>query len=136
MIYLCSSETAVAAALAGVITDPRDLGQKMNYPRVREPEHYIVDTASIIYPSEAGYETEVVRGPNIRPLPEFESLPDRLTAEVVLKVGDNITTDHIMPAGNRVLPLRSNIEAISEYVFYQLAPGLSAEARQKGEWVV
>jgi len=132
MIYLCSSETAAAAALAGMITDPRDLGRTMSYPRVREPEHYIVDTASIISPSEAGYKTEVVRGPNIKPLPDFESLQERLTAEIILKVGDNITTDHIMPAGNQVLPLRSNIEAISEYVFYRLAPGFSTVARQKG----
>ena len=117
-----------------MITDPRDLGREMAYPEVREPERYLVDTSSIIFPLGRGRPTEVVRGPNIQPLPHFEPLPEELAVEVILKVGDNITTDHIMPAGNRVLPLRSNIEAISDYVFYQLAPGFSAEARQKGSW--
>ncbi len=135
-VYLCSSETAAAAALTGMISDPRDLGREMDYPRIREPERYILDTSSIVFPTEKGYGIEVVRGPNIRPLPHFDPLPEKLAAEVILKVGDNITTDHIMPAGNRVLPLRSNIEAISDYVFYRLAPGFSAEARQKGAVVV
>jgi aconitate hydratase len=135
-VYLCSSETAAAASLTGVITDPRTLGREMSYPLVREPDHYLVDTSSIIFPSPEGAATEVVRGPNIRPLPHFEALPEKLVAEVILKVGDNITTDHIMPAGNQVLPLRSNIEAISAYVFYHLAPGFSAEAQRVGAAVV
>jgi len=131
-VYLCSSETAAAAALTGRITDPRDLGREMAYPRVREPDQYIVDAGSIVYPSPEGFATEVIRGPNIRPLPHFEPLPERLEAEVILRVEDNITTDHIMPAGNQVLPLRSNIEAISEFVFYRLAPGFSEAAKRKG----
>ena len=130
-VYLCSSETAAAAALTGRITDPRELA--MDYPRVREPERYLVDTSSIIFPEEsAAGDITVARGPNIRPLPRFAPLPEDLSAEVILKVGNNITTDHIMPAGNQVLPLRSNIEAISEFVFCHLAPGFSAEARKKG----
>jgi len=135
-VYLCSSETAAAAALKGVITDPRDLGKEMAYPRIREPEKFIVDTSSIISPSEEGRRTEVIRGPNIKPFPPLDPLPETFEAEVILKVGDNITTDHIMPAGNKVLPLRSNIEAISDFVYYQVDPGFSAKAREKGMVVV
>jgi aconitate hydratase len=135
-VYLCSSETAAAAALRGVITDPRDLEREMPYPGVEEPEEYIVDTSSIVFPDEDGGGGEIVRGPNIRPFPELEPLPAELEAEVLLKVADNITTDHIMPAGNTVLPLRSNIEAISEYVYYQVDPGFSAKAREKGSVIV
>lgn len=135
-VYLCSSETAAAAVLKGVITDPRDLGKEMAYPRIKDPERYLVDTSSIIFPSEEGRDTEVVRGPNIKPFPHLDALPDTLEAEVILKVGDNITTDHIMPAGNKVLPLRSNIEAISEFVYYQVDPDFFAEAKKKGAVVV
>lgn len=135
-VYLCSSETAAAAALKGVITDPRDLGREMVYPRIQDPEEYLVDSSSILFPSEEGLETEVVRGPNIKPFPTLAPLPSTFEAEAILKVGDNITTDHIMPAGNQVLPLRSNIEAISTYVYYQVAPGFSSESREKGSVVV
>ena len=128
-VYLCSSETAAAAALTGTIADPRDL--EMEYPRVEDPEEYIVDTSSIIFPSAEGGATEVVRGPNIRPFPELGPLPESLEAEVLLKVEDNVTTDHIMPAGNEVLPLRSNIEAISEYVYYRVKPDFAARAKEK-----
>jgi len=124
-VYLCSSETAVAAALKGTITDPRDLAGEMSYPRIKDPERFLVDSAAIIFPPAEGRKTKVVRGPNIRSFPQIAPLPDTLTAEVLLKVGDNITTDHIMPAGNRVLPLR-----------YQLAPEFSARAREKGRVVV
>jgi aconitate hydratase len=135
-VYLCSPETAAAAALKGVITDPRDLGQEMDYPRIQDPEKYLVDDSSIVHPSDALAATEVLRGPNIKPLPDFDALPETLEAEVGLKVGDNISTDGIMPAGNKVLPLRSNIEAISEFVFYQIAPGFSTECKEKGNVVV
>jgi aconitate hydratase len=135
-VYLCSPETAAAAGLKGVITDPRDLGEEMAYPRVKDPEKYLVDESSIIHPTEDLRSTEVVRGPNIKPFPDLDALPDTLKAEVVLKVGDNISTDGIMPAGNKVLPLRSNIEAISEFVFYQIDPEFSKECREKGKVVV
>ena len=111
-VYLCSPETATAAALKGVIIDPRDLAKEMAYPAISDPKEYLIDEKSIVFPSEELKKTEIIRGPNIKPLPVLEPLPDTLSAEVVLKVGDNMSTDGIMPAGNRVLPFRSNIEAI------------------------
>ena len=116
-VYLCSPETGAAAALKGVITDPRDLDAEMAYPGVEDPKEYIVDELSIVKPSEELRKTEVVRGPNIAPLPAFEVLPASIETKVVLVVGDNISTDTIMPAGSKVLPLRSNIPAISRFVF-------------------
>lgn len=126
-IYLCSPETATAAAIKGVITDPRDLGKEMAYPKIEDPKEYRIDERSIIFPSEELADTEVIRGPNIKPLPKLEPLPDTLGAEVVLKVGDNMSTDGIMPAGNRVLPFRSNIEALSRFVFSQVDPEFAKE---------
>lgn len=124
-VYLCSPETGAAAALKEVITDPRDLGREMVYPRIKDPETYLVDPSAIISPDEGKRATRIVRGPNIKPLPEMDVLPETLEAVVGIKVGDNITTDHIMPAGNKVLPLRSNIEAISEFVYSQVDPGFT-----------
>jgi len=135
-VYLCSPETATAAAMFGVITDPRDMAKEMSYPRIEDPQKYIIDERSIIFPTDELRKTVVVRGPNIRPLPELAALPDTLTAEAVLKVGDNISTDTIMPAGSKVLPLRSNIEAISEYVFSAVDPGFAGECRSRGDVVV
>jgi len=135
-VYLCSPETAAAAALKGVITDPRDLGKEMEYPRIKDPEKYVIDESSIVFPSEAGLRTEVIRGPNIKPFPEMTPLPETLKAEILLKVEDNISTDTIMPAGNKVLPLRSNIEAISEFVYYQIASNFHSEAKEVGDVVI
>jgi aconitate hydratase len=135
-IYLCSPETATAAAIKGVITDPRDLAGEMAYPVIEDPKQYMIDEKSLVFPSDELRKTEVVRGPNIRPLPELSPLPDTLAAEVVLKVGDNMSTDGIMPAGNRVLPFRSNIEALSEFVFSQVDPGFAKECRARGDVVV
>jgi aconitate hydratase len=135
-VYLCSPETGAAAVMKGVITDPRDLSSEMDYPRVEDPEKYVVNPMSLILPSDELRKTEVVRGPNIRPLPEMAPLPETLAAEVVLKVGDNISTDTIMPAGSRVLPLRSNIEAISEFVYYQIDTDFHKEAKDKGDVLV
>ena len=135
-VYLCSPESAAAAALTGLITDPRDLGRTMAYPRIQDPERYVVEGAGIDIPSEAGRATEVIRGPNIKPLPHLEPLPEDLSAEVVLKVGDNVSTDTIMPAGSKVLPLRSNIEAISEFVFSQIDPEFASNCKAKGSVAV
>ncbi len=135
-VYLCSPETAVAAALKGEITDPRDLSGEMAYPRIQDPENYIIDQNSIILPSGKSRQTRVVRGPNIKPLPTMEGLPETLSGEVVIKVGDNISTDSIMPAGNKILPLRSNIDALSEFVFYRLDPDFAATCKAKGNVAV
>jgi aconitate hydratase len=135
-VYLCSPETGAAAALKGVITDPRDLAKEMAYPRIQGPVRYIIDEFSIIFPSDELRKTIVVRGPNIKPLPQLDPLPERLEAEVVLKVEDNISTDTIMPAGNRILPLRSDIEAISQFVYSPINPNFARECREKGRGVV
>ncbi|MEZ4598249.1 MAG: aconitate hydratase [Syntrophotaleaceae bacterium] len=135
-VYLCSPETAAAAALKGVITDPRDLAREMDYPSSVIPEKFLVDRSAFVFPSEEGMRTEVERGPNIKPFPELEELPETLRAQVVIRVDDNISTDTIMPAGNKVLPLRSNIEAISEFVFYQIAPDFHARCRDLGRVAV
>jgi aconitate hydratase len=135
-VYLCSPETAVAAGIHGVITDPRKLATIKSYPSVQNPASYLLDDSGIIFPQDGSSSTEIKVGPNIVPLPDFEPLPDTLRATVVMKVGDNISTDTIMPAGNKVLPLRSNIPAISEHVFEQLDPGFPARAKAAGNGVI
>lgn len=137
-VYLCSPETAAASGLNGVITDPRDMGNIMPWPAVENPERYLVDDSSIIYPlaPDEAAGVEIVTGPNIVPFPEFEAMPEQLAATVVLKVGDNITTDHIMPAGNKILPLRSNIPAISRFVFEQIDASLPDRAQAAGNGVI
>jgi aconitate hydratase len=135
-VYLCSPETAAAAGVFGVITDPRKLGDLMPWPDVRNPEKYLLDDSSILAPREDTAGVEVVTGPNIVTFPEFEPLPDVLEAQVVIKVGDNFSTDHILPAGNRVLPFRSNIPAISKFVFEQVDPDFPRRAKAAGNGVV
>jgi aconitate hydratase len=137
-VYLCSPETAAAAGIFGVITDPRKLGDLMPWPNVRNPEKYLLDDSSIIFslPPEEAARVEVVTGPNIIPFPDFAELPEELTAEVIIKVGDNVSTDEIMPAGNKVLPYRSNIPAISNFVFDQVDSDFPKRAKEKGNGVV
>ncbi len=135
-VYLCSPETAAAAALKGVITDPRSLADEMEYPKVSDPDHRLIDRSSIIYPDENLFATKILRGPNIKPFPQLAALPDTLQVKVAIKVEDNISTDTIMPAGNTVLPLRSNIEAISKFVFYQIAPDFHENCKRLGDCAV
>ncbi|HEB49484.1 MAG TPA: aconitate hydratase [Desulfobulbus sp.] len=125
-VYLCSPEVAVASAIRGVITDPRDLGE---YPDFDLPETYLPGDERIETPWPEDAEVEIIRGPNIAPFPEFEPLPETWRGRVMLKVEDNITTDHIMPAGARILPLRSNIPAISEYVFSSISESFAREMK-------
>ncbi len=132
-VYLCSPETAVASAVKGVITDPRDLGEA---PEMELPQTLIINDNGIIPPVEDGSGVEIVRGPNIKPLPEFDPLPEDLTGEVALKVGDNITTDHIMPAGSKILPLRSNVPAISEFVFSAVDSTFPERAKKAGSVII
>lgn len=135
-VYLCSPETATASAIKGIITDPRDLAKEMDYPHIKDPGAYLTDRTTIIVPSDTGSKTKVVRGPNIRPIPELDPLPETLKAEVAIKVGDDVSTDTIMPAGSEILPLRSNIEAISEYVFHRIDPGFHKKSKKLSNTVV
>jgi len=128
-VYLCSPETAVASAITGVITDPRNLGE---HPKPVDPVRFKVNDSLLVQPSETPDTVQIIRGPNIKPLPEFKPLPPTLEGEVLLKLGDDVTTDDIIAGGAKVLPLRSNIPEISKYVFEQIDPGFHGRAAEKG----
>lgn len=134
-VYLSSPETAVAAAIFGCITDPRKLGQ---YPRVAEPKKYIYNESIIIkpLPMEERKKVEVVRGPNIAPFPRFEPLPESYEGTVLLKTGDNVSTDDILPAGNKVLPFRSNVPRISDFAFERLDRTFSKRCKEAGGGII
>ena len=134
-VYLVSPETAVAAALTGVITDPRDLGVM---PKVKMPKTFKVNDTAVLDPaeSERAESVEVLRGPNIKPFPTSKPQGDELSATVALKVGDNITTDHIMPAGAKILPYRSNVPHLSQFCFGVCDKEFPERAKALGESIV
>jgi len=127
-VYLTSPEVCVACAITGKITDPRDLGE---YPEIPWPDRFIIDDSAILAPAKDQSKVEIIRGPNIKPLPLRSAMEQALQGEALIKVDDNISTDAIMPAGAKILPLRSNIPAISEYVFYWLDPDFAKRAKEK-----
>lgn len=134
-VYLVSPETAVASALTGHITDPRTLGEA---PQITLPAHYTVDDSAVLAPApaEKAADVAIVRGPNIKEFPESHPIGDFIAAPLMLKVGDNITTDHIMPAGAKILPYRSNIPHLSQYCFGVCDETFPARAKAAGQSIV
>lgn len=134
-VYLVSPETAVAAALTGYITDPTTLGEA---PAITMPDSFKVDDSAILAPvsAEDAAEAEVLRGPNIKEFPKSKPFADALSAKLVLKVGDNITTDHIMPAGSKILPYRSNIPFLSQFCFQVCDPAFPERAKAAGDGII
>ena len=134
-VYLVSPEVAVASALTGYITDPEVLGE---CPEIELPTSFKIDDSAILLPAseEEAKSLSVRRGPNIKPFPETRPLSDRLEASLTLKVGDNITTDHIMPAGAKILPYRSNIPYLSKYCFAVCDETFAERAREAGSSII
>ena len=134
-IYLVSPETAAISAITGVLTDPRTIGAMPPYVM---PEHFVINDNMVVPPAspEEAPAVEILRGPNIKPFPINKPLAENIAAGVTLKVGDNITTDHIMPAGAKILPLRSNIPAISEYCFTVCDETFPKRAKEAGQSII
>lgn len=134
-VYLVSPEVAAASALTGVLTDPRTLGDA---PMIHMPEKFVINDNLIDKPAsvEEAKELEVIYGPNIKPVPNGDALPEDIEAPVVLKVGDNITTDHIMPAGAKILPYRSNIPFLSNFCFRQCDEDFAKHCKEAGKGII
>ena len=132
-VYLVSPETAVASALTGFITDPTTMDP---IPEITLPEKFSIDDSAVLAPAENGADVEVLRGPNIKEFPKSKPFADTLTATAVLKVGDNITTDHIMPAGAKILPYRSNIPHLSRFCFEVCDPSFPERAKAAGDGII
>ncbi len=134
--YLVSPEVAVAAAIFGEFTDPKKLGE---YPKIEIPKEIEIDDSMILPPSETPGEVAIIRGPNIAPLPEFQPLQDNFEFKVLIKAEDDVTTDHIMPAGSKILPLRSNLPEISKHVFEQVDatfPERALKSKEEGGGII
>jgi len=134
-IYLVSPEVAAASAINGCLTDPRTLGKA---PEISLPSQFIINDNLIIYPAEPeiASDVEIIYGPNIKPFPTSEVLPENICAKVVLKVGDNITTDHIMPAGSKILPYRSNIPYLANHCFKQIKEDFAQTCMAEGAGII
>ena len=134
-VYLVSPETAVASALTGYITDPTTLE---NLPQIPQPDSFSIDDSSVLAPlsAEEAADAQVLRGPNIKEFPKSKPFADELKAQLVLKVGDNITTDHIMPAGAKILPYRSNIPHLSKFCFEVCDPEFPERAKNAGDGII
>lgn len=134
-VYLVSPETAAASAIAGVLTDPTTLGEA---PKITLPAHFFINDNLITMPAspEDAPKVEVLRGPNIKPIPVGKVPAETLVAPLILKVGDNITTDHIMPAGAKILPYRSNVPKLSEFCFTVCDPDFPERAKKAGGGIV
>lgn len=134
-IYLVSPETAAASALTGVFTDPRTLGEEA---AIAMPNSFLINDNMIVPPAsvEEADQVEILRGPNIKPFPTTTALPDHIEAKAILKVGDNITTDHIMPAGAKILPYRSNIPYLSNFCFGVCDKEFPERCRKEGKGIV
>jgi aconitate hydratase len=133
LVYLASPEVAAATAINGYLSDPRELGDPLN---ITLPASFPVDDGMFIFPPEDGAQVEIRRGPNIKPLPLPQPPDPMIEAPVILKTGDNITTDHISPAGAKYLPLRSNIPALAEHAFEGVDPTFARRAREAGRGII
>jgi len=134
-VYLVSPETAVASALTGYITDPTTISEPLS---ITMPEKFLINDSAVLppVPVEEADKAEVLRGPNIKEFPKSKAFSDSLTAQLVLKVGDNITTDHIMPAGAKILPYRSNIPFLSKFCFEVCDPTFAERAKAAGDGII